>query len=200
MIQTMKEDKKRSNNNVDNLIIAMFSCALAPMIARFLDLTCKNNVAWDTERIILLYLSSMAGYIVSDKLYRLIEHSNLYKKGFKVGDSDALKNIIWMIPVSIIINNYNNPFAIGIMIAIMLIAIAILCLDYNSVHINKYSLLLVGLFSVILIVINLLWPGHYTDRQWLGYYVRLLIAQAVVCVMWDLIAIVVHKIKDNVSS
>ena len=111
-VNIIRNDKKgimrnesSSDNNVGNLLIALFASVLAPLISRLFNTVYgyQNNI-WSTESIILVYLSSITGYILSTKLYLLTKTKMFINKGWKFGDADTVRFVVWILPVILSLN------------------------------------------------------------------------------------------------
>ena len=59
-----KDNPQKNLSNNTNLLITMYTCLLAPLIAHLLDLLLKDKNIWTTERILIVYLALLTGQII----------------------------------------------------------------------------------------------------------------------------------------
>lgn len=186
-------DKK---NNAVNLIIALLSCSLAPVISHFLDLALENN-EWDTERILVLYFASVTGFILQDKAYRAVKETGLYERGFKLGNSDALGFIIWSFPVAIVVVMYDDIVGIGSLAVMIVCAIIIVSKDYNRIQISSITMTMSGGVLLLFILFSVKMLPHLAKGNLTVYYFKWMMIQFIICFLFDMIVKLVGKIKSE---
>jgi hypothetical protein len=184
-------DKK---NNAVNLIIALLSCSLAPVISHFLDLVLENN-EWDTERILVLYFASVTGFILQDKAYRAVKETGLYERGFKLGNSDALGFIIWSFPVAIVVVMYDDIVGIGSLAVMIVCAIIIVSKDYNRIQISSITMTMSGGVLLLFILFSVKMLPHLAKGKLTFYYLKWMMFQFIICILIDMIVKLIGKIK-----
>lgn len=191
-----QERKKDVDKNSESMLIAILTCSLAPLISHIIELHYGTNRGWTTERLLVLYFASVFGYTISEKLYRLVESSILYKKGFKLGDSDALRNIIWMIPVSIVIYNYDSELCVLVLIALMIIAIMIIINNKNQIEFTIRNNLLIMIF-IAFVIVTPGWKAYSLVGNPLINYTLLIVCTFAVAFIFDLVTIAYKKRKNQ---
>ena len=198
-VQFVKQNKKirietDNSDNAINLLILMLTSMLAPIIAHALVLHGGINASqWTTERILVLYFAAITGYILSDKLFRLVKKSGLYERGIKLGDSDALPNLIWMAPVSIVLLYYDTLEGTLILIGLSLLSIIILWKDRKEIVFSTSTSFVLAVFVIMYIVVFSFAPYEGSIKEWITILVGWLVAQFVVCLIWDIVAIYLKK-------
>lgn len=195
----MRNDQERKKNvekNSESMLIAILSCSLAPLISHIIELRYGTNRGWTTERLLVLYFASVSGYIISEKLYRSVESSKWYKKGFKLGNSDALRNIIWMIPVSVFIYNYDSELCVLALITLMIIAIVIIIKNESQIEFTIRNNLLIAIFAIF-VILTPGWEIYSLVGNPLINYILLIASTFAVAFIFDLVTIVYKKRKNK---
>ena len=107
-------------NIIINLLLLMLTSVIAPLLSHFLDMCLGADAnTWKTDKLLLLYFSGVAGYIISNKAMREWSKTKLYTIGFKLGNSDAFPNLIWMAPITIVIICYESVIGAAIIIVLI---------------------------------------------------------------------------------
>ena len=172
-VNIIRNDKKgimrnesSSDNNVGNLLIALFASVLAPLISRLFNTVYgyQNNI-WSTESIILVYLSSITGYILSTKLYLLTKTKMFINKGWKFGDADTVRFVVWILPVILSLNT-DQLLVNVLLIAFTLLAIIFVSKDIRLIYLDLKTLVIIGMITIIVILIYSIYP------YWKHYYKR----------------------------
>ena len=170
----------------------MYTCLLAPLIAHLLDLLLKDKNIWTTERILIVYLALLTGQIIFHKICQIFKERGLYDKGFRLGDSDALEIAVCMMLVSIVMFNYNSYHAILLLIGLSVIAIIVLVIDRESIHISFRNLCISGIITLIIIIYEYVTGFNLSITQW-GIYI---LCQFLVCVAFDVLIILCRRAKS----
>lgn len=175
-----------SDNNVGNLLIALFASVLAPLISRLFNIVYgyQNNI-WSTENIILVYLSSITGYILSTKLYLLTKSKMFTKLGWIFGNADTVRYAVWILPVILSLNT-DQLLVNVLLIALTLGAIIFLSKDLSLIYLDLKTLVIIGMLTIIFILMYSIYP--YWKR-----YILFLVASFFVAAVWDLIVQVRKK-------
>ena len=180
-------------NNNTNLLITMYSCAMVPLIAHLMELFFKDINIWSTERLLLLYLASVSGYIISDKLFRVLRKSKYYDMGFKLGNSDAMGIAICMSINSMVVMYYDSVATTIVLSICVFLSIVILSHDINKIRFDYRKLIIIGIYTVMFMLLNI--KNHFS--QPLSWWIRFLIIQFIVCSAFDLIIMLINKLKSS---
>lgn len=192
------KSKQRNNatNNSENMLIAILTCSLAPLISHILELQFGTNNGWTTERLLVLYFASVAGYTVSEEIYIIVMKSKWYSKGFKLGNADAVRNVIWMIPVSIVISDYDNKYCVVFLMGLILLALLIIYIESNRTWFSLKELVIILVFIIIIIIIPA--RDYYSSiRNPMRYYAILFICTLFVALVFDFAVIVYNRITQK---
>ena len=112
LVVNMKDkqtDKKYIH--IETLILTMISCAIAPLIANWLNVVLgvdKNQ--WPSERLIVLFFSALSGIVIWDKICRIYKKRNLNKKRFDINNAGAQEQLVWTMPSLMVLMFYNSLF------------------------------------------------------------------------------------------
>ena len=184
----MKDTKDASNSN--DLIIAVLSCSLAPIASRVISLLLDNN-QWDTERLLVLYFAALSGFIIQDKIYRIIESERGYRMIRQLTSSYSLSFFIWLLPVSIVVLQYDDLTSILFLAAMNMAALIIAAKDYRSIQLNFKKMILVGLAMVLLVIASkYVFPPNKTNNTLL-FLILLIAIQVVGCFCVNVVIIVI---------
>ncbi len=179
---------KKSENKADNILIAVFSCVMAPVISRLINLVCGQETIWSTEMILLVYTSSIIGYVISWKLYSHFEKTKLYQKGFRLGDADNVKFVIWVFPVVLSLNN-GSIYATVLLIIISLLAVFIVAKDIKNIDFSKITLLVIGLMTLCSIIVYTIYPNWW-------FWLMIILAAFMMALIRDSFVIIIRRIKQ----
>lgn len=169
-----------SDNNVGNLLIALFASVLAPLISRLFNTVYGyQNSIWSTESIILVYLSSITGYILSTKLYLLTKSKMFTKWGWQFGNADTVRHAVWILPVILSLNT-DQLLVNVLLIALTLGAIVIVSKDIRLIYLDLKTLIIIGMITIIIILMYSIYP------YW-KHYILFLAASFLVAAVWDLV-------------
>ena len=179
-----------SDNNVGNLLIALFASVLAPLISRLFNTVYgyQNNI-WSTESIILVYLSSITGYILSTKLYLLTKSKMFIKLGWNFGNADTVRYAVWLLPVVLSLNT-DQLLVNVLLIVLTLLAIIFVSKDIHLIYLNLKALIIIGMLTIIAVLMYSKYP--FWER-----YIIILATSLLVAAVWDF---VVQVRKKHVNS
>lgn len=171
-----------NRSNASNLIIAMLSCMLAPVISHILDLYVENN-HWNTERLLILYFASVTGFVIQDKVYRIFKER---KSWFMLGDSDAIGFIIWLFPVSLVVIMYSDLPSMICLATLVVASLIIIAKDYDRINISWKTMAIIAIVLIILVFAsNELAPR--IEKQPFAYFGTWILCQIACCTVFDLI-------------
>lgn len=181
-------NEQKNNSNIDNLLIAIFASVLAPLTSRLIHLYITDEQGiWTTENILIVYLSSVIGFIISDKVYRIVNENGLYERGIKLGDADAIRFAIWFIPV-ILSLKLKSRLAVIVLIALTLISVVILIKDRNQIKISLFQLCLIAVITIVALFLGIM---KIDAKMVCWYFIGVIIAAAVV----DIVGAAVRRRK-----
>ena len=184
----MNEKDNKNKSNTDNLLIAIFASVLAPLISRLIHLyIVDEQEIWSTENILVIYLSSVMGFIISDKIYRIVENSRLYARGVKLGDADALRFAIWFFPVALSLQLKSKISVIALM-GMTLFSIFVLIKDRGKIQVNMKQLCFIAVVTVAALFSPLL-------NMDVKMYLRFFVATIIVATAFDLFTAIMRKWK-----
>lgn len=187
------------DNTPNDLLIVIITCVSAPLLAHFLDLLYGEANPWKSDRLVVLYFAAVAGYIVSAKCMRMLKESSLYERGLKFGNSDAFQNLFWAFPVLLVTYCYDYLPGVFITAILFLAAIVILYRDGEKVCINAIALCVSGVLAMAIAALAQMLPTEWSASEWIMYLLRLLIAQAFVCLLFDAAAYLIKKRERKIE-
>ena len=183
------KNEQDNKSNTDNLLIAIFASALAPLISRLIHLyIADENGIWSTENILVIYLSSVVGFVISDKLYRVVENSRLYEKGVRLGDSDTVRFAIWLCPV-VLSTQLKSKIAVIGLIAITILSVVILVKDIGEIQIRMKQLCMIAVFTIAAILLGI---HNMSLEMYLMYFFGIIIVVIVI----DVCKAIVKRLKE----
>ena len=171
-----------NRSNATNLIIAMLSCMLAPIISHILDL-CVGNNQWNTERLLILYFASVTGFVIQDKVYRIIKER---KSWFMLGDSDAVGFIIWLFPVSIVVIMYNDLPSMICLAVLVIASLIIVARDYDRINITWKTMALIAVALTVLAFASSMF-APMIEKQPFAFFGNWMLCQIACCTVFDFI-------------
>lgn len=176
----MYNHDKRSN--ASNLIVAMLSCMLAPIISHILDL-CIDNNQWDTERLLVLYFASVTGFVIQDKVYRIIKE---HRSWFMLGDSDAVGFIIWLFPVSLVVIMYSDLPSMICLAVLVIVSLIIVARDYDRINISWKTMALITVALSVLVFASKMF-APMVEKQPFAFFGKWILCQIACCTVFDFI-------------
>ena len=179
--------------DMDDLLSLLVTSALVPIVGHLLALEFGESPYWSTDRMFVLYFSAVAGVVIADKIVRLLKSSGLWRRGYRLGDSDAFLNLICTMPTIIVLGFYDTMLGTVAIAAIYLVALLILQYDASDVGLQARRLytsgfisLAVGAFYYAIIFKT----GSNVSLVSLFLYAA---AQLLVSTMCDLVRIALHN-------
>ena len=171
-VQSNRETKRN-----DALIATIISCVAAPLISHWLDMFIGPEInIWSSERLLVLFFSTIAGYVIWDKIKRVYNNTFLPDKGFHLENSGAFEQVIWTLPSIMVVMFYDTKFGASMIIIFHGMALLILCFDRQALLFNKRIHISMFLCSAIFIFYQrLLFPIEISVGKWLIVYFCMLI-------------------------
>ena len=182
--------RSMSNNksNTNNLLIAIFASMMAPLISRLIHLyIVDEQEIWSTENILVIYLSSVVGFIISDKIYRVVKNSGLYARGIKLGDADAFRFAVWFFPVVLSLQLKSKVSVVALLV-MTIMSIFVLIKDKSDIHIDLKQLCIIAFVTVAALFSGLM----NMDRK---MYLRLFVGIIIVVIIFDVFAAIMRRWK-----
>lgn len=186
---TEKNAENRKSNAI-NLLLIMLTNFLAPLVAHLLDmiLGAENN-PWKTEKIFVLYFAAFIGFVLFDKIKRLLKTKPLYEKGFMLGDSEAMLNALMAAVIAIVMYCYDSLIGSIVLIVLAIIAFAIIWKDLEKIQITPQLCILLG----CVVVVYVLYMSHIqingSGGSILWKILLYVICQFAICTAFDLFTI-----------
>lgn len=169
-------------NRNDALIATIISCVAAPLISHWLDMFIgpEANI-WSSERLLALFFSTIAGYVIWDKIKRVYKTTFLSDKGFYLENSGAFEQAIWTLPSIMVVMFYDTKFGASMIIIFLGIALLILCFDRQALLFTKRIYISMFLCSAIFIIYQRWFPTEITVGKWLKVYFCILV---ILVILW----------------
>ena len=184
----MNEKDNNTKSNMDNLLIAIFASVLAPLISRLIHLCIVDEQEiWSTENILVIYLSSVMGFIISDKICRVVKNSRLYVKGVKLGDADAVRFAVWFFPVVLSLQLKSKGSVIALM-GMTIFSIFVLIKDRDEIHIDLKQLCIIAVVTVVALFSVLM---NMDGEMYLRFFVGIII----VATLFDVCMAIIRRWK-----
>lgn len=177
----------KSEAMVKNLVGAILTGIMAPFAAHLMDVVLGEANTWTTDRLTILYFSSLAGYIIADKVCRVAKdktprHMSEVPLFNIAAQSDLLFMIIWSFPISIVGFYYDNLISTCILLPLICLALIILIQDADKIILNYAMYILWGMVAFLIIWLldfNNVWS--YSFQGFILRYLLMLIFGYLTC-------------------
>lgn len=180
-----------------DLLILMLTTLLIPMIAHTLDIIMEEANAWSSERMLTLYFAAVSGYVISEKIFYLLKKKNLYQRGIRLGDSDAIPIFLSTVPTLFVIVGYETVLGIIVLLIFACISVGILLFANEGILFTKEKfMVLVGFVILVIIVFNNL-SNKGTIEMWVFGAIRYAAILFIVCLAFDVVHMVLRKLKNG---
>lgn len=99
----MIEQKQNGAVSIDivDILVAILTSAALPVVSHMLTLVFGDSSLWSVDRLMVLYFSSLSGWILRESFRLAMVQSGLQAKGYTFMDSDAAGNAVWTFPVMV---------------------------------------------------------------------------------------------------
>lgn len=158
----------KKNAHTETLILTMISCAIAPLIANWLDTVLGiDKNPWSSERLMVLFFSALSGTVIWHKICRIYKKSNLNKKGFDITNAGAQAQLVWTMPSLMVLMFYKSIFGATMSIIFFIVAVWILWRDHAEVAFNKYTYISIVIYTILVIFFDIIAPMKIHLIDWL---------------------------------
>lgn len=183
------KQKNKKYTHIETLVLTMISCAMAPLIANWLDTVLgvdKNQ--WSSERLIVLFFSVLSGSVIWDKICRIYKDSKLNKIDFDITNARAQEQFIWTMPSLIVLMFYDSIFGATMSIIFFMVTVWIMWKDKAEIQFDKNTYTITLIYTIAVIFIDIKAPIKLHWTIWIKVMVFLF---AVNIIIW--IAIECYK-------
>ena len=149
---TNKDQKQRKNVSESYDVILIFVTAFAaPLTVHVCDVTMgKENNPLSSEKLLCAYFALIAAYVIYEVLLSYYKETQLWEKGWMLGNSDALIVSSYIVVASIVIGYYDTLGGTLFMVALFALFIGILILRPNRVELSSRIMVF---FAIIVAVV-----------------------------------------------
>lgn len=155
-------------DGIKNLMIAIASCAFAPLISHWLDVCMGSGInVWTTDKLIILFFSAISGWVIWDKICREYKKTRLFSEGLDLDNAGAAEQLIWTMPSMMVLLFYDTVFGATAIVVFFIIAIIIMWRDRDDIKNIKGAYFLVGSYEIIVIIIQFIYPFKVHIKEWL---------------------------------
>lgn len=99
----MIKQKQNGAASIDiaDILVAILTSAALPVVSHMLTLVFGDSSLWSVDRLMVLYFSSLSGWILRESFRLAMVQSRLKARGYTFMDSDAAGNAVWTFPVMV---------------------------------------------------------------------------------------------------
>ena len=100
---TLIKQKQNGAASIDiaDILVAILTSAALPVVSHMLTLVFGDSSLWSVDRLMVLYFSSLSGWILRESFRLAMVQSGLKARGYTFMDSDAAGNAVWTFPVMV---------------------------------------------------------------------------------------------------
>lgn len=191
--------KKGSNSPKTYDIILIFITAFAaPLASHACDVTMgKENNPLSSEKLLCAYFVLVATYVIYEFLLGCYKETRLWKKGWKLGNSDALI-ISTYIVAAVIVFGYYDTLGGTIFVGVVLIAFfVILIFKPDRVELSSRSMVLFALIVAVIVPVILTNAFGSDILNNPGHLAWVWIGQFIICVCFDGVYVIARKFANK---
>ena len=146
------QKKKRNISKSYDIVLIFITAFAAPLAAHVCDVTMgKDNNPLTSERLLCTYFALIATYVIYEFLLSYYKETQLWKKGWMLGNSDALILSSYIVVASIVIGYYDTLGGTLFLVVLIALFIGILILKPSRVELSSRSMVLFALIMAVII-------------------------------------------------
>ena len=153
-----KKNQKRRNNSPKtyDIILIFITAFAAPFASHACDVTMgKENNPLSSEKLLCAYFILIATYVIYEFLLGYYKETQLWKKGWMLGNSDALIVSTYIVVAAIMFEFYDTLGGIIFIGAILVVFFSILIIKPDRVKLSSRSMVLLALIVAVIVPVIL---------------------------------------------
>lgn len=182
----------------NDFILIFVTGFAAPLASHICDLLLgKENNPLSSEKLLCAYFFLIALYVIFECILSCYKKTSLWKAGWKLGNSDALIIVTFIVGTSIVIRYYDTLIGASAITILFIVSIFILWRKANWVTLNSRIMIMLALI-VSVIVPSILLIGFGSERFFQPENLVLLwLGQFVACLGFDAVYVFAKWLKSR---